>query len=489
MNQKPKILIFVVAYNAEGKIIKVLEEIPAGLFEKYATEVLIIDDASQDNTAVISSEFAKKNKNIRVLKNPVNQGYGGNQKIGYHYAIKNNFDVVVLLHGDGQYAPSYLAKMIEPILNDSADAVFGSRMMNKVNALKGRMPLYKFVANIFISKFQNIILKSNLSEFHSGYRAYKVASLAKLPFNFNSNYFDFDTDIIIQLLDNRMKIAEVPIPTYYGDEICYVNGFKYVLKILASTILSRWQRLGLYFHPKFDYEQENTFYPSKAHFASSHKFAIDHVKQGSNVLEFGCGEGFMGKELVGKQCAIYGFDLFPGRNLEIYKEVKKLDLDKDELPKPEVKKIDYILALDVIEHLNSPEKFLRKIRASYSKDRPEVIITTGNIAFWSVRFGLLLGRFTYKKKGILDITHKRLFTFSSIKKLLKNESYEVVEVVGIPAPFPLIIKNKALSQMLLNFNLLLIKISKSLFSFQIGIITRPHPTLDVLLNDSVKNEY
>ena len=112
---------------------------------------------------------------ITVLYNPVNQGYGGNQKIGYHYAIERGFDFVALLHGDGQYAPEFLPALIEPLLKGEADAVFGSRMMNKRDALKGGMPLYKFVGNRILTSIQNRVLGANLTEFHSGYRVYSVA--------------------------------------------------------------------------------------------------------------------------------------------------------------------------------------------------------------------------------------------------------------------------------------------------------------------------
>ena len=139
---KKKALVFIVSYNAEAFIESVLERIPEPLWThpEFDLDVLIIDDQSSDETVFRALDFAsvRPNLNITVLHNPENQGYGGNQKIGYHYAIKHGYDAVVLLHGDGQYPPEHLEDMILPLIHDEADAVFGSRMVNKGDALKGR---------------------------------------------------------------------------------------------------------------------------------------------------------------------------------------------------------------------------------------------------------------------------------------------------------------------------------------------------------------
>src|ERR1043166_3469392 len=143
---KKRILIFVVAYNAETTIEKVLARIPTRLHSENV-EVLIIDDSSRDNTFVRGLHCQKKlpDFKITVLRTPSNQGYGGNQKLGYQYAIDNNFDIVALVHGDGQYAPEKLPDLLAPLIGGEADAVFGSRMLEKRDALRGGMPMYKWI--------------------------------------------------------------------------------------------------------------------------------------------------------------------------------------------------------------------------------------------------------------------------------------------------------------------------------------------------------
>ena len=209
---KKKILIYIVAYNHEKFIEDTINRIKETVFHNYETEILISDDKSDDKTFQIIKNIKKnfnKNCKISILSNPTNQGYGGNQKIGYYYAIKNDYDYVVLLHGDGQYAPELIKELLEKIEIDKAGAIFGSRMIEKGSALKGGMPLYKYVGNKILTYFQNKMLSTNLSEFHSGYRVYSVDTLKKIPFHLNSNGYSFDTQIIIQLLFTKQKITEM----------------------------------------------------------------------------------------------------------------------------------------------------------------------------------------------------------------------------------------------------------------------------------------
>jgi SAM-dependent methyltransferase len=393
--------------------------------------------------------------------------------------------VVVLLHGDGQYAPEYLGQMVQPILDGEADAVFGSRMIHRLDALKGRMPLYKWVGNQVLTFIQNHIMRSHLSEFHSGYRAYSVPALASVPFEHNSDHFDFDTDIIIQLLDTQKRIKEIPIPTFYGNEISRVNGIKYAIRIIRACLLSRITRLGIYYHPKFDYEPASNYrYKEKFGYPSSHQFALEQVRPGATVLDIGCGPGFMAAQLALKNGKTISIDLQiqPQTRKNSWKcievDVEQYDFDDD------FGKVDYILALDIIEHLKSPESLFRILRQRFSQDVPDLIITTGNVAFFPVRISLLFSGFHYGRRGILDMDHTRLFTFSSLCRTLETNGYEIVKKKGVPAPFPLALGDGWLARFLLLINRALIFFSKSLFSYQVAIIAKPLPTLEHLLEDA-----
>ena len=485
---KQRLLIFVISYYAESTLKRVLERIPDEIFQQFETEVLVVDDASNDRTFEIGHEYKAAHPHIRmtVLRNEYNQGYGGNQKIGYTFAIAERFDFVAMIHGDGQYAPEALPRLMVPLASGEADAVFGSRMMERLGALKGGMPLYKFVGNKILTTLQNRLLGTKLSEFHSGYRIYSVKMLARIPYRLSSNGFDFDTEIIIQLLNAKARIVELPIPTYYGDEICRVNGMKYAKDVMRATVLNAAHRAGLLYQRRFDPTQDdNTHYELKLGYASSHTYALDAVPEGVRVLDIGSGPGGLAGELAKKGCDVTVVDQFePAWRRGAVAKVIVQDLDDD--PRFDPKKYDYLLLLDVIEHLRSPEKFLRRVRADFDHDAKTLILTTPNIAFLVQRLMLLGGQFNYGKAGILDRTHTRLFTFRSIEQLLRDEGFRIKEVRGVPAPFPKVFGEGVLGKTAIAVNQALIKVSKTTFSYQIYIEAEGTPDVDFLVRDAIE---
>ena len=482
-----RVLIFVVAYNAEKTIESVLDRIPQELRTRDV-EVLVIDDSSKDATfqTGLKREDRTSDFKITILRTPVNQGYGGNQKLGYRYAIDNGFDVVALIHGDGQYAPEKLPALLDPFFKNEADAVFGSRMIRKHDALAGGMPLYKWVGNQVLTNFQNALLGSNLSEFHSGYRLYSTKALARIPFERNSNDFHFDTDIIVQLHYAGLRIVEIPIPTFYGDEICHVNGLKYAWDIFRTMLRAKCHEMNLLYDRKFDVGQVELTYDLKLGFTSSHTFAIDAVRPGARVLDIGCGQGYVAAELAKKAGEVTGIDQYvpadaPAPNVQL----KRWNLDVDKFP-VEVSQFDQIFMLDVIEHLDDPEVFMELLREATGRKRPEIVLTTANVGFFITRFMLFLGHFNYGRKGILDRTHARLFTFSSLKELFAQTGYQVLEMHGIPAPYPKALGDNPLGHTLVKLNEFLIKFSRGLFSYQVFIRARALPTVPALLSETIE---
>ena len=230
-----KICIFIPCFNATVTLPKVLERIPASIKDKVQ-EIFIVDNNSIDYTYLLAVGYREHSdtKNLKILKNLKNFGYGGSQKLAYSYAIKQGYDMVVMLHGDAQYAPEKLPVMIEAMEKDkSIDLLFGSRMTG--DPLKGGMPLHRYLGNIALTFIQNILLGTHISEFHSGYRIFRTRALKEVPFHLCNNDYHFDTEIIILFIKNKFKIREVPIDTYYGDEKCYVNIWKYGLRVLLTT--------------------------------------------------------------------------------------------------------------------------------------------------------------------------------------------------------------------------------------------------------------
>ena len=204
-----KVFVVMPAYNAAKTLWDTYHRIP----HQYVHETILVDDASHDETF-----NAAKDLNIHALRHLHNLGYGGNQKTCYTEALRRGADIVVMIHPDGQYDPTFLVPIIEPIVNEKADVVLGSRMLYRKKALEGGMPIYKFISNIFLTTMENWVLGKNLSEYHTGYRAYSRHFLETIPFLRNSNDFVFDTEVLVQASHFGMHIEEIPITTKYFTE-------------------------------------------------------------------------------------------------------------------------------------------------------------------------------------------------------------------------------------------------------------------------------
>lgn len=251
-----RIAIYIPAYNAAATIPKVLDRIPQEL-KQSVEEIFVVDNASEDNTHLVAIGYGHLNDlpTLKVFRQESNLGYGGSQKWAYRYCIERAFDAVVMLHGDAQYAPEKITYLLEPIVNGDADLVFGSRIAGDPlkGSLDGRgMPLHRYLGNRFLTGVQNRVLGWNLSEYHSGFRVYRCSALRYVGFEQCSDYYHFDTEILIRFRMHDRKVVERPIPTYYGKEKFYGDIWVYGIRVL-DTMLKYWlSRQGLRHDPRFE---------------------------------------------------------------------------------------------------------------------------------------------------------------------------------------------------------------------------------------------
>ena len=437
-----RIGILVVTYNAISTLVPVLKRIPPSVWSNVE-EVVVFDDASQDGTFELAMgvKAVCDVPKLQVLKHRKNLGYGGNQKAGYRYFIEKGFDIVVLLHGDGQYAPEIVAQLYQPLVAGQADAVFGSRMMRTFGGpLKGGMPLYKYAGNRILTALENRALGMNLTEFHSGYRAYSLHALAELDFSRMTDDFHFDTEIIIKLHHQGMKIREVPIPTYYGTELCNVDGLKYARNVVRSVWRYRQTCRSVARAPEF--AEYFVHYPIKQSRHSSHYHARQLVGRNSDVLDIGCGEGFFAAELKQDGNRIVGVDAIgsAGRH-EALEQFVTADLNRAPvslLRELGARRFDRVLLLDVLEHLVEPARVLAEA-AHALKENGRIVVSVPNVANISVRLSLLFGLFPYAERGILDRTHLHFYTRKTARALLEDAGWEIVEAKTTVMPLELVL--------------------------------------------------
>lgn len=234
-----KIIVVLPAYNAALTLEKTYSEIPMDIVD----EVILVDDASKDDT----SELGRKIGIRHVIKHEQNKGYGGNQKTCYNKALELGADIVIMLHPDYQYTPKLIMAMSSIIAFDVYPAVFGSRILGK-GAIKGGMPMYKYIFNRMLTLFQNILMNQKLSEYHTGYRAFGASVLHAVPYNTCSDDFVFDNEMAAQIFFKGFEIAEITCPTKYFPEASSIN-FKrssiYGLGVLRTSIIYRLQKWGI----------------------------------------------------------------------------------------------------------------------------------------------------------------------------------------------------------------------------------------------------
>ncbi|HIS37197.1 TPA: glycosyltransferase family 2 protein [Candidatus Scatousia excrementigallinarum] len=233
-----KVVVIMPAYNAEKTLKQTYDEI----YKDFVDEVILVDDNSQDNTKIVSKEL-----NIKTIVHKENKGYGANQKSCYKAALKSGADIVVMLHPDYQYTPKLIPAIVCMMAFEQYDAVLASRMLGN-SALKGGMPLYKFIANHFLTWFENIFTGEKLSEYHTGFRGFTKDVLEKLPLAECNDDFIFDNEMIALLFYNKYNIGELSCPTKYFKEassINFIRSCKYGLGVLMVSIQYRLAKLGI----------------------------------------------------------------------------------------------------------------------------------------------------------------------------------------------------------------------------------------------------
>ena len=455
---EPRLLILLTGAEAEPMLASVLDLLGGAPRQANAAILMIshLPPAAQDPARTLVNGLE-----IIRLRTPRDRGHGGAQKLGFRYAIARGFNLVACL-SDSHGGFRSFQDLLEPLILGRSAAVLATR--------RGRGP------GRALAFLQDRLLRIKIPAFQAGNRAYAVEALKKIPFERASDDIRFDTEIIIQLTSKGLRVEEIPAegsrrPVAFGQ----------AFKILRAMLRAAFHGKALFYDRKFDVEAVEETYDLKVGFPSSHTFAIAAARPGARILDLGCGRGYIAREFAKKAARVTAIDRYePGIEPAPNLDFQRWDLDAGESP-VDVSQYDQIFLLDIVEHLKDPEDFLERLRVAAARTRPEIILTTANIAFFVTRAMLLFGHFNYGRKGILDRTHTRLFTVNSLRELMEQTGYTIEELRGIPAPYARVLGLNWMSRALAWLNGVLIGLSCGVFSYQIFVRARANPTVHNLL--------
>lgn len=383
-----------------------------------------------------------------------------------HSAIEEDFEAVVYLPAAVHGSSDSIRYLVAPILDGSADATVGvmetmPRGMMFWHRWDLARTLAKRLGNLYGCPWRGGLLRAH---------AWSTRALRSLPLdNLTSSRVLF-MDLLIQHVVRNVRVRTVAIPLPEGNP-GDVLPLAYESRAgLSGTCAARLHKMGLAWQHRYDVIESSRLYEAKLGYRSSHTMAIEAVQGDTRVLDLMCGPGHIGRELADKRCKVVGIDR-EGASMPWMEGFIKHNL---KLGLPELTgSFDYVLALDALEHLEEPERLLRALRERCRQAR--FVITVPNVGFFTIRMGLLAGRFHYGREGILDMTHRRLFTWRSLRRMLEDTGYEVQRIRGIPAPYPKALGRTFASDFLLGLNAFLIALWPRMFAYQIYVECVPRP--------------
>lgn len=407
--------------------------------------------------------------NAELLLSPFRQGPGGYRKLGLRYALEAGFDHVVQLDGDIENAAELLPRFRDTLVSTGADVIIGAP------------PSRRSISGVLRSALTGRRLRGGVT----GPRAYSAGFLRSIPFEINTNDELFDTEVLLQALAVGATIEELEVPPVAGGHGRVGAGL--ALRALRATAAYRMHRVGMLCSLKYRRLDSGRYRDKTWTPYSSHARALEVVRRARprTVLDLGCGPGHVARTCERMGAAVTGVDREPPAG-ESLSDFHLCDFETAQLP-VDALAYDMVLMLDVIEHLANPEGFLVGLRNASARaasgEAPKVVLTTPNIAFVSIRLNLLVGRFNYAERGILDITHKRLFTRRSLFRTLEDCGYRIEKLSGIGVPFEAVMGGRGGRFLDLVSNALA-RLWPSLFAFQFLVVCRPLPGVRQLLRES-----
>jgi len=474
----PRVLCLVVSRAAERRIESLLDRLPAKLLGPDA-HILVIDDASTDRTVARAEAWIRRRgaENVTVLRNPVTQGVGGAQKLGYRLAVDAGFDFVVHLPDDERTDPAEIERILSCWRERDAEVVVGMVPVTGVAALEA-------LARRALRGALRGLTGQPISALPSAYRGYSVRLLARVPFELNTNGDRFDIELLLQAYHVGARVIELPLAEAPPAPLSLAAA----RDDLSSAAQYRMHRLGMLCSLRYRGLHPEPYGDKTEMAYSSHRTALELVRElrPRTLLDIGSGAGHLMRACESLGVKVTGIDVrepLAGTAGTFFRH----DLEHAELPVDPFA-YDVVLLLDVLEHLANPEQFLLGLRHKSRTLRPghpapRLVISTPNVAFAAIRMNLALGRFNYAERGILDITHKRLFTWESLLTTLRDCGYQIERTIPIGVPFEAVLPSHT-GERLGRLCDGLARAWPALFAFQAMVVCTPLPGVQHVLRST-----
>jgi len=439
----PRIGLFLFDCADPKRLRSTLSRVPEAL-DACLDQVVVVPP--RDEIPSVAGLAGGRSLDLRVHRTPGEGSYGGLRKGAFEYAIRAGLDLVIAMRGDGLHPPEALPQVLGPALEDPDRLVVASRLVRRVETYRAGMPLLRLAAHLVATGFANQILGIRLHDYYSTFRLYPVRALASIPFQLDADDRAFETQIAIQFRALGTPIHEASVLPVWREYGSGREAFREVLRSVAQAVDYRLHQLHLTRRGPYLVDQ-SVHYTLKRSPTGSHMQIVAAIPPDSEVLDLGCSQGLLARPLLEKNARVTGVDTGPGerlaRELEAY---YPRDLEWPlELPVERI--FDRVVVSDVIEHIRARTQLLRSVRR-YLKEDGRLIISTPNIALWFYRLSLLVGRFEYGPRGVLDETHVHLYTGATFRREVERAGFRVVAQRVTGLPFEVVFQSTGRSRLL-----------------------------------------
>lgn len=462
----PRVGVFLFDCTDPDLLKRTIARIPVGV-EPWIERVVVVHESPEPPVESPRKLAPERSLAVSFYRAPRSAGYGGTRKAALELSLRLGLDRVVLMRGDGRHPPEAIPSLLTEGLDEQSGVMMAARSTGGVSGLRAEGSKARRLVHALVAAFMNRILGLRLRDYHTGFRLYATEALRRVPFQLNANDAAFDLHLLIQMRGVGAAIREVGVLPTWREFSSALEGVRYAVRGCGTAVDYRLHQLHVVRRGRYFVDQDIR-YRFKSSPTSSHMQIISAIRPGSRVLDLGCSRGLFAARLRAKGVRVTGVDLGPPG--EILGEIEKYferDLEQP-LELPVGRTFDYVVLSDVIEHLRNRAQLLKHAR-SYLKEGGRLIVSTGNIALWFYRLSLLIGRFEYGPRGILDETHVHLYTRAAFRREVERAGFRIVRERVSGLPFELIFESTGRSRLVRALDLsyhALARLWPALFAYQ-----------------------